>query len=321
MLSRALSLAAVLLLIGSFASEPALAQENLDAGKTPSQIFAATCNACHKSPRGLLKSVPASSLPGFLRQHYTTSPNMASALASYLVSNGAQDPRIGGDAPKGAKGAAKQEARQEPRPSGPPQQLDRWGRPIHTASPPQEASAPPPEQKPETTDTPAPPPAEAAVDRGPDGRKMSPKQKLSKRGKPGEAAPESPTGAGEPKGGETATREEGKSDAAKSGEEGRSQSARIEQPPGAVVNRPDPVPQVTPAGPGGTGALPTTAPAQSQVPSAPVQAAISAPTTEMAVPLSSNAAPPPPAPPAVTASAPALPPVQPAGPPAPPISQ
>jgi len=80
MSSRALSLATVLLLVGWFA--PALAQENLDAGKTPSQLFAGTCNACHKSPRGLLKTVSPSSLPGFLRQHYTTSPNMAGVLAS-----------------------------------------------------------------------------------------------------------------------------------------------------------------------------------------------------------------------------------------------
>src|SRR5215475_10940116 len=103
MSSRALSLATVLLLIGWFA--PALAQENLDAGKTPSQLFAGTCTACHKSPRGLLKTVSPSSLPGFLRQHYTTSPNMAGVLASYLISNGATDTRMGGEAPKGAKGA------------------------------------------------------------------------------------------------------------------------------------------------------------------------------------------------------------------------
>src|ERR1700743_1596701 len=103
MSSRALSLAAVLLLIGWFATGQALAQQNLDAGKAPSQIFAGTCTACHKSPRGLLKTVAPGSLPGFLRQHYTTSPNMAGVLASYLISNGATDTRIG-DAPKGAKG-------------------------------------------------------------------------------------------------------------------------------------------------------------------------------------------------------------------------
>ena len=76
MLSRALSLATVTLLIGCLTAGVAAA-ENLDAGKSPSQMFSNTCNACHKSPRGLLKNVSASSLPGFLRQHYTTGTDMA----------------------------------------------------------------------------------------------------------------------------------------------------------------------------------------------------------------------------------------------------
>src|SRR3982751_687333 len=95
MLSRALSLATVTLLIGCFTAGVARAQ-NLDAGKSPSQIFSSTCSACHKSPRGLLKTTSASSLPGFLRQHYTTGSDMASMLASYLISNGAADPRYQG---------------------------------------------------------------------------------------------------------------------------------------------------------------------------------------------------------------------------------
>jgi hypothetical protein len=342
MTSRALILAAVLLLVGPFSAGPALAQENLDAGKSASQLFAGTCTACHKSPRGLLKTVSPSSLPGFLRQHYTTSPNMAGALASYLVSNGATDTRAGGDAPKGAKEAkegakqkegakenARQEAKQEPRPV---EQLDRWGHRIHSGGASPEAAAPAEEPKPEAESA---APAQAAADHG----KMSPKQKLSKRGKPGEALPkEEPTAAGEPrneprnepKGGETATREEAKPEnkpenkpeAAKPAEEGRSQSAKIEQPAEASAVRPDPVPQVTPAAPAAAStpaaaAPPTAAPAKP----APAQAAASsAPVTEMAVPLPAAAVPPPPAP-AVTASAPPQPPVAPAGPPVPPISQ
>ena len=93
MLSRALSSATVMLLIGCLTAGVARAGENLDAGKSPSQIFSNTCSACHKSPRGLLKNTPASSLPGFLRQHYTTGTDMASVLSSYLISNGAADPR------------------------------------------------------------------------------------------------------------------------------------------------------------------------------------------------------------------------------------
>lgn len=93
MLNRALGLAAVTLLIGCCTAGQSYAQENLDAGQAPSQIFATACAACHKSPRGLVKTVSPGSLPGFLREHYTTGPDMAHVLASYLISNGAVDTR------------------------------------------------------------------------------------------------------------------------------------------------------------------------------------------------------------------------------------
>jgi hypothetical protein len=132
MLSRALSLATVTLLIGCLTAGVAAA-ENLDAGKSPSQIFSSTCNACHKSPRGLLKSVSASSLPGFLRQHYTTGTDMAAVLSSYLIANGAADPRYQG------KDQAKQKgARQD----GKPDQPDRVGLRQPPAAPAQEAARP-----------------------------------------------------------------------------------------------------------------------------------------------------------------------------------
>ncbi|MFL6835943.1 MAG: hypothetical protein ACJ8FZ_01370 [Bradyrhizobium sp.] len=139
MLSRALSLATVALLIGCFAAGTARAQAtNLEAGKSPSQIFAGTCTACHKSPRGLLKSVPASSLPGFLRQHYTTSSDMASILAAYLVSNGATDTRYQAKQDQAKQG---KDARQEAaRPAGQPDQLDRFGRKQRPAAPAPEAA-------------------------------------------------------------------------------------------------------------------------------------------------------------------------------------
>jgi hypothetical protein len=65
------------------ADAPAQAQANLDAGKSAAQIFADTCNACHRSPREI-KATNA----GFLRQHYTTGPREAAALAAYLASVG-----------------------------------------------------------------------------------------------------------------------------------------------------------------------------------------------------------------------------------------
>ena len=143
MLSRALSLATVMLLIGCLAAGEAHAQAtNLEAGKSPSQIFAGTCTACHKSPRGLLKTVPASSLPGFLRQHYTTSGEMASVLSSYLVSNGATDTRYQAkDQPKGKDGKEAKPT-QEAKPASPPDQLDRFGRRQHPAAAAQEPAKP-----------------------------------------------------------------------------------------------------------------------------------------------------------------------------------
>src|SRR4030088_2862965 len=203
MLSRALSLATVTLLIGCLTAIPAQAQ-NLEAGKSPSQIFAGTCNACHKSPRGLLKTVPAGSLPGYLRQHYTTSAEMASLLSAFLVSNGATDTRYVGAQPR---------PKSEARPSGPPEQLDRFGRRLRPAAPQQEAARPdaepqqaarpdadglPPQAEPgrpgrnakrlarpgEAPDAAKPAadgqaPAQAALEHEPDGRKLSAKQKLS----------------------------------------------------------------------------------------------------------------------------------------------
>src|SRR3984893_17661127 len=132
MLSRALSLATVMLLIGFCAAERAQAQENLEAGKSPSQIFADTCTACHKGSRGLLKTVSPGSLPGFLRQHYTTSPAMAGVLASYFISNGATHTRPSGGQPQAGKDGAKEgakEAKQEPR----PEQVDHSGRKLRPA--------------------------------------------------------------------------------------------------------------------------------------------------------------------------------------------
>ncbi len=172
MLGRALSLATVTLLTGCFAvwfaMGPVWAQtQNLEAGKSPSQIFAGTCNACHKSPRGLLKTVAPGSLPGFLRQHYTTSSDMASTLSSYLVSNGASDTRGGRDKPS-----------TEPKPAearsgsgsgaGSDQQPDRQGRKMRPGS--QEAAKP---------DADGQAPAQIGDD-----RKLSSKR-LGKRGRPG----------------------------------------------------------------------------------------------------------------------------------------
>src|SRR5579872_2761708 len=132
MMSRARIFAAVMLLISCLVGPSAWGQAtNLEAGKSPSQLFTGTCNACHKSPRGLLKTVSPGALSGFLREHYTTSGDMASQLATYLISNGASDKsKQGADKP----GADKQG-------QGGNDQADRQGRRNRNAAP-QEAARP-----------------------------------------------------------------------------------------------------------------------------------------------------------------------------------
>ena len=60
--------------------------ENLDAGKSGQRLFAESCSACHRNPRGLAKGRFKLTLYLFLQQHYTTGSDSASALASYLQS-------------------------------------------------------------------------------------------------------------------------------------------------------------------------------------------------------------------------------------------
>jgi hypothetical protein len=345
MLSRALSLATVMLLIGCFAAIPAQAQ-NLEAGKSPSQIFAGTCTACHKSPRGLLKTVPAGSLPGFLRQHYTTSSEMASLLSAFLVSNGAADTRYVGTQSRQGKDA-KSEAR-------PADQLDRFGRRLRPPAPlsqeadkpgaePQQAAKPDADGLPpqaelgrqgrnakrlarpgEVPDTARPAvdgqaPAQTASERGPDGRKSAAKQKLSKRGKPGGEEPpktdagKTDTAKDEPSKGEAVKDDTPKSETAK-GEDNKPERANPSGEGKSEAGRID-APKET--GNSETPAL-RADPAPPVTPAPSASPAVSSVSPEPAPAPSAPAAQP--APPAV-ASAPPAPPIAPAGPPAAPISQ
>jgi len=349
MVSRALSLATVTLLIGCFSAGAARAQvTNLEAGKSPSQIFAGACTACHKSPRGLLKTVPASSLPSYLRQHYTTSSDMASVLASFLVSNGAADTRYQAkDQPKTdqAKGTRQEAAR----PEGRPDQLDRFGRRQNPAATPgQEASSPDSEgvtpqgegarpgrdgrrlARPGQMPDAARPVDGQAPEHAATDSKMGAKQKLGRRGKPGTEEPPKPDEAAKEEAAkrETAKVEVEKPEAAKpageavpevakpetgKSETGKSESGKSET---AKVDAPKET--------GGSEAAPLRPdPVPPVTPAQPATATTASTTPEPATtPSASAAAPEPaPAPPAVTASAPPLPPVAPAGPPAPPISR
>jgi hypothetical protein len=71
----------------------ALAQTDYSAGKSPQQLFAGDCAACHQSPQGLARGRDASTLTGFLRDHYTTKVEWAGVLANYLVGLGGTRPR------------------------------------------------------------------------------------------------------------------------------------------------------------------------------------------------------------------------------------
>lgn len=62
------------------------AQDNLDQGKTPAQLYASDCAICHKSPQGLAKAGGLFGVQSFLREHYTASKEAAAAIAAYLES-------------------------------------------------------------------------------------------------------------------------------------------------------------------------------------------------------------------------------------------
>jgi hypothetical protein len=246
-------MAAVTLLIGCLTAGAARA-ENLDAGKSPSQIFSGTCSACHKSPRGLLKNTPASSLPGFLRQHYTTGTDMASVLSSYLISNGAADPRYQSkdQSRKDARRDARQDPRQDPRQDSRqdarqdprearPEQPERFGR-RRPAAAPQEAARPDadarppgegarpgregrrygrPRVAPDAADGPAP--VQAATDSKPPSR-----QKQGRRGRP-VAVPDEPPRTEQVAPGNTAKEDETSRDVSRS-ESAASDSAKPVMP-------------------------------------------------------------------------------------------
>jgi hypothetical protein len=333
MSSRALSLATVLFLIG-FGSDAVLAQvTNLEAGKAPSQIFAQTCNACHKSPRGLLKTVAPGSLPGFLRQHYTTSPDMAGVLASYLVSNGATDARYqskdgGKDGKEKKDGAKEKDANTNPAQS--PERQGRRQRSQEAAKPEGEGANPAPEGRQKRAARPgeegakegakeSAKPEGQANEQQPKGRKA---KRLSKRAKPEteDAGDKKAEPQSEPKSDSAkidSGRDESKPDSSKASEkpaEAKPESAKVE-PSGteAPALRPDPVPAVTPA--------PPAAAAKPAEPSVAKPAEVAAPRPAEAAasgsiePAAKSEEPSPPA----TAAAPAA--AEQSGPPAPPISR
>ncbi|HZP69005.1 MAG TPA: hypothetical protein VFB29_03595 [Pseudolabrys sp.] len=107
---------AVAALAGMGLANPAVAQESLDKGKSPAQLFASDCSPCHKSPQGLAKSGGLFGLDSFLREHYTASRETATAIANYLKSMDSGPSGSGRAAKRSAKGddRAKSEAKKKP---------------------------------------------------------------------------------------------------------------------------------------------------------------------------------------------------------------
>lgn len=68
------------------ATTGAEAQTDLTAGKSPAQLFSTDCSACHRSPQGLARGRDPYAIAYFLRDHYTTKPANAGAIAAYLAS-------------------------------------------------------------------------------------------------------------------------------------------------------------------------------------------------------------------------------------------
>jgi cytochrome c553 len=75
------------LAIGSLAlcvASAAVAQGNLDQGKTAAQLYTSACATCHKSPQSVSNTKRLFGLESFLREHYTSSRESAAILAAYL---------------------------------------------------------------------------------------------------------------------------------------------------------------------------------------------------------------------------------------------
>ncbi len=106
-------------LIGLFlalAPVVALAQTNIDQGKSPSQIFASDCAACHKATRGLASGKNSLMLSAFLREHYTSSKEQAAALAAYVLGAGGAESAAQGRGQKPGQDRARTPA-EEARPA------------------------------------------------------------------------------------------------------------------------------------------------------------------------------------------------------------
>ena len=137
--------------LGILVASSALPQGNIDAGKSPAQLFADTCSNCHRRPSELKRGASAS----FLRQHYTPGAQEAAAMASYLAGVPA-DPRAGKDKDKAkALPQEKEKAKAQPQQQAqerPPERLQERpkGQPAFKGKRPELGKSEPPDPQPET---------------------------------------------------------------------------------------------------------------------------------------------------------------------------
>jgi outer membrane biosynthesis protein TonB len=110
------------IMLSAMTGSPSFAQTNIDQGKTPAELFANDCAACHKTTRGLANGENSLSLSVFLREHYTASRDQAAALAAYVLANGGNAPapkptveHARGDEPKNQEHKGQEAKGQEPK--------------------------------------------------------------------------------------------------------------------------------------------------------------------------------------------------------------
>lgn len=120
----------------------ALAQVNIDQGKSAADIFSSVCTACHKTSRGLAAGKNSLMLSAFLREHYTASSDQASALAAYVLGAGGSEP-----APK-QKPEIEHARAEEPKAAEPKAAEPKAGEPKTTMHPVRAAAKPEEEKRP-----------------------------------------------------------------------------------------------------------------------------------------------------------------------------
>ena len=177
-----------LLMVLALAVAPARAQTNIDQGKSPAQIFEADCAVCHKGTRGLANGKNSLTLSSFLREHYTSSREQASALAAYVLSGG------GGESRPAAEGRGKLGSERAKSPNEEAKPANRSAKSAKQDAKPETKPEAKPESKPEEA---APPTAKLQQ---PDEGEVRPERSIQSEEPAGLPLPKPPAAAMAPRG-------------------------------------------------------------------------------------------------------------------------